>query len=121
MSRFIIKSAKDGVKFDLEINTHVVCTSQVYKSLNGCQNGIESVKKNASLHKVDDLTIEEKAQLSNPKFEVYQDKAGGFRFRLKASNGQIVAVSEDFKAKEDCLKVIELIAKEAYRAQIQKA
>ena len=28
------------------------------------------------------------------KFEVYQDRSGKFRFRLKASNGQVVATGE---------------------------
>ena len=30
------------------------------------------------------------------KFEVYEDKAGKFRFRLKAGNGEIVAVGEAY-------------------------
>lgn len=33
------------------------------------------------------------------KFEIYKDKAGEFRFRLKASNGQIVLSSEGYKSK----------------------
>jgi uncharacterized protein YegP (UPF0339 family) len=33
------------------------------------------------------------------KFEVYQDRAGKFRFRLKASNGQVVATGEAYKTK----------------------
>ncbi|MBO5608647.1 MAG: DUF1508 domain-containing protein [Treponema sp.] len=35
--------------------------------------------------------------LKNPKYEVYKDKKGEFRFRLKSSNGQIVAVGEGYK------------------------
>jgi uncharacterized protein len=33
------------------------------------------------------------------KFEVYTDKAGKFRFRLKASNGQVVATGEAYETK----------------------
>ncbi len=33
------------------------------------------------------------------KFEVYPDKAGKFRFRLKASNGQVVATGEAYESK----------------------
>ena len=33
------------------------------------------------------------------KFELYQDKAGEYRFRLKASNGEIILVSEGYKQK----------------------
>ena len=43
------------------------------------------------------------------KFEVYEDKAGKFRFRLKAGNGAIVAVGEAYDtlaaAKEGCAAV----------------
>ena len=42
-------------------------------------------------------------------FEVYEDKAGKFRFRLKAGNGEIVAVGEAYdtmaSAKEGCAAV----------------
>jgi len=42
-------------------------------------------------------------------FEVYKDKAGKFRFRLKAGNGQIVAAGEGYEslsgAKEGCSAV----------------
>lgn len=120
MAKFIIKNTNTGIKFDLDINSHIVCTSEVYTSMEACKNGINSVKKNSSLNKIDDLTIDKKDSITNPKFEIYQDKAGKFRFRLKASNGQIVATSDDFKAKEDCLKVVDLIVKEAKDASIQK-
>lgn len=47
------------------------------------------------------------------KFEVYQDKAGEFRFRLKASNGQIILASEGYKAKSSCINGIESVKKNA--------
>jgi len=33
------------------------------------------------------------------KYEIYADKAGKFRFRLKAANGEVIAVSEAYEAK----------------------
>ena len=120
MAKFIIKTTATGTKFDLNINGHIVLTSQVYKSLDACKNGIDSVKKNAPLNKIDDLDVEGD-EVTNPKFEVYTDNAGKFRFRLKASNGQIIATSEDFKAKEDWLKVVALVVKEASGAAIEEA
>ena len=36
------------------------------------------------------------------KFEIYKDKKGEFRFRLKAGNGQIILASEGYKAKTSC-------------------
>ena len=35
-------------------------------------------------------------------FELYKDKAGEYRFRLKASNGEIILASEGYKAKTSC-------------------
>ena len=47
------------------------------------------------------------------KFEVYKDKSGNFRFRLKASNGQVIATGEGYKTKKSCLNGIESIRKNA--------
>jgi len=53
-----------------------------------------------------------------PKFEVYSDKGGEYRFRLRARNGQIVAVSQGYKSKEGCMKGIESVRVNAPIAQI---
>ncbi len=45
------------------------------------------------------------------KFEVYKDKAGEFRFRLKAANGQNILSSEGYKAKTSCLNGVESVKK----------
>jgi hypothetical protein len=45
------------------------------------------------------------------KFEIYTDKKGEFRFRLKAANGQIILVSEGYKAKASCINGIESVRK----------
>jgi uncharacterized protein YegP (UPF0339 family) len=45
------------------------------------------------------------------KFEVYQDKAGEYRFRFRASNGELMFGSEGYKAKASALKAIESIKK----------
>jgi len=45
------------------------------------------------------------------KFEIYTDKSGGFRFRLKASNGQIILSSQGYKNKAGCMKGIESVRK----------
>jgi len=43
------------------------------------------------------------------KFEIYNDKAGEFRFRLKASNGQNILASEGYSAKAGCTNGIESV------------
>ena len=47
------------------------------------------------------------------RFELYKDKAGEFRFRLKASNGQIILASEGYKAKASATNGIESVRKNA--------
>lgn len=47
------------------------------------------------------------------KFEIYKDKSGEFRFRLKASNGQNILASEGYKAKSGCTNGIESVKKNA--------
>ena len=47
------------------------------------------------------------------KFEIYKDKRGEFRFRLKASNGQNILASEGYKAKSSCTNGIESVKKNA--------
>ncbi len=118
MGKFVIKTVKSGIKFDLKAgNGEVIATSEVYTSRSACLNGIESVRKNAPIAKVEDQTVEPVEAATNPKFEVYADKAGEFRFRLKARNGEIIAVSEGYKAKPSCLNGIESVRKNAPDAE----
>lgn len=56
--------------------------------------------------------------MATGKFEVYTDKAGKFRFRLKASNGEIIAVGESYSSKASCLNGIESVKKNAATATI---
>ena len=119
MGKFVIKKTNTGVKFDLKAgNGEVIATSEVYSSDAACKNGIESVKKNAPVAAVEDQTVEGYAVEKNPKFEVYTDKAGEFRFRLTATNGQTIATSEGYKAKAGCLNGIESVKKNAPDAEV---
>ncbi len=45
------------------------------------------------------------------KFELYKDKAGEFRFRLKAGNGQIILASEGYKQRKSAENGIESVRK----------
>ena len=45
------------------------------------------------------------------KFEIYTDKRGEYRFRLKANNGQSILASEGYKAKASCTNGIESVRK----------
>ena len=119
MRKFVIRETKTGTKFDLKAtNGQVVATSEVYSSADACKKGIESVKKNAPVAPVEDQTVEGYATEKHPKFEMYTDKAGEFRFRLKAKNGEIIATGEGYKTKANCLNGIESVKKNAPDAEV---
>ncbi len=122
MGKFVIRTTNTGVKFDLKAtNGQVIATSQVYKSLKTCMNGVSSVIKNAAAAAVENQTVEGYETLKHPKFEVYKDKAEQFRFRLKAKNGQIIAVSEDYTTLRKCLNGVASVQKNAPDAKIEEA
>ncbi len=52
------------------------------------------------------------------KFELYQDKKGEYRFRLKAGNGQVIATGEGYTTKKACMNGIESIRKNAPDAKL---
>ena len=118
MGKFEVKEVKSGIKFNLKAgNGEIIATSEVYTTENACLNGIESVRKN-SVGEIEDQTVEPVEAKKHPKFEVYKDKTGEFRFRLKAKNGQIIATGEGYKAKKSCLNGIESIRKNAVDSDI---
>ncbi len=120
MGKFVIKEAKTGFKFDLKAgNGEIIASSEIYSGEAACKNGIESVRVNSAAA-IEDQTVEGFEILKHPKFEVYTDKAGEFRFRLKAKNGEIIATSEGYKAKAGCLNGIESVKKNAPDAEVVK-
>lgn len=118
MGKFVIKKTKNGARFVLKAgNGEIIFTSENYSSESACRNGIASVCKNSKAH-VEDQTVAGFKTLSNPKFEVYADKAGEFRFRLKAANGEPIGASESYKAKASCINGIDSVARNAADAEI---
>ncbi|MGQ9551300.1 MAG: YegP family protein [Candidatus Bathycorpusculaceae bacterium] len=59
--------------------------------------------------------------MPEPVFEWYKDKAGKFRFRLKAPNGEIIATSEAYSSKDACVNGIESVRKNAPIAKVVEA
>lgn len=118
MGKFVMKPTATGTVFHLvAANGETIATSEVYSSLEACKKGIESVKTNAKVH-VEDQTVEGYTALAHPKFEIYTDKSGEFRFRLKASNGQEVAASQGYTRKESCENGIRSVGENAPDAPI---
>ncbi len=52
------------------------------------------------------------------KFELFKDKAGKFRFRLKAGNGEIIAASEAYNSKASAKKGIDSVKANAADAAV---
>ena len=119
MGKFAVKETATGIKFNLlASNGQIIGVSEVYSGKEACLKGIESVKKNAEVANLEDQTVEPVETATCPKFEIYTDKAGEFRFRLKARNGEIILSSEGYKAKASCENGIESVRKNAPEAEI---
>ncbi len=119
MGKFVMRKTNTGIKFDLKAtNGQVIATSEVYTTDAACKKGIASVAKNAPVAAIEDQTKEGYATEKNPKFEIYTDKAGEFRFRLKATNGQVIATGEGYKTHANCVNGVESVKKNSVDAPI---
>ena len=118
MAQFLIKKTKTGYTFNLKVsNKETVATSEVYNTKDSCKRGIKSVIKNAKAQ-VEDQTQNEIKKVHVPKYEIYKDKKGEFRFRLKAGNAQIIAIGEGYKSLAACKNGIASIGKNAAKAEV---
>lgn len=118
MGKFVVKETATGFKFDLKAgNGETIATSEVYATKAACLNGVDSVKANC-VGEVEDQTAANPEVKKHPKFEMYEDKAGEYRFRLKAKNGEVIATSEGYKSKASCENGIESVKKNAPDAEI---
>jgi uncharacterized protein YegP (UPF0339 family) len=86
-------------------NGEVVLSSEGYKAKAGCMNGIKSVRENSKLDK---------------RFESYEDKAGKYRFRLKAANGEVIGVSEAYESEAGCKSGIKSVQRWAKESEIKE-
>lgn len=120
MGKFVINQTKSGeYSFKLKAGNGevILAASESYKKMDSCKKGIASVQANALAH-VEDQTVEGYEKLTHPKYEIYKDKAGEFRFRLKAKNGQNIGKSEGYKSMASCKNGIESIGKNAPEAPV---
>ena len=116
--KFVVKETKSGFRFNLVAsNGQVIASSEAYSSKASCLGGVESTRKNCAVH-VEDQTKEGFETLTHPKYELYLDKAGEYRFRMKARNGEPIGKSEGYKAKASALNGIESIGKNAPEGEV---
>lgn len=119
MGRFVIRPVSRGFYFELLAgNYEPIASSGKYSSEVACRKGIDSVIKNAAAARVEDQTKETYQPQRNPKFEIFFDQNQFFRFRLKAKNGEVIAVSEAYKAKASCINGIKSVVRNCRGAEI---
>ncbi len=121
--KFVItKTPKGFYRFSLlAANYQTVLTSKNYSSLATCRDGVETIKKNAQAP-VEDQTLKNSEVLKYPKYEVYLDNAGKYRFRLLASNGLNIAMAEDgYASKSGCLNGVEAISRASLDATVDES
>lgn len=106
MGKFVITKDKTGqFRFSLKAgNGQEILGSEAYKTKSACENGIESVKKNA---RIDGM------------FEKKTAKDGNIYFNLKASNGQVIGTSEMYKSNPAMENGIESVKKNASVAMVE--
>ena len=117
MGKFVVYKTDTGYLFHLKAgNGETIGTSELYASLAACRMGVASVQEIAPFAALQDLTVATAQSVENPKFEVYKDVAGAFRFRLKAANGEVVLASEGYTAKASCEHGISSVRRNAANA-----
>jgi uncharacterized protein YegP (UPF0339 family) len=84
-------------------NGEVVAVGEAYEAKASAHKGCEAVQRAAA---------------GGGKFEVYEDKAHKFRFRLKAGNGEVVAVGEAYESESGAEKGTEAVKRAAEGAAI---
>ena len=122
-AKFQINVTNTGFNFYLVAgNGETIATSQTYKTLTSCKKGIASVAANAPAASIEDQTKEGFEKAKNPKFELYADKKGEIRFRLKAKNGQVICSSEGYAGGlKAALNGVKSVVKNAPTAKIVEA
>lgn len=115
--KFQIKRAADGrYMFNIHAgNTQVIATSQMYTTMKSCRGGIDSVSANAPIAHIEDQTLATINTEKFPKFQLYTDKSGKYRFNLLAKNGSnILSCTQGYTQKSSCKNGIESVIKNAH-------
>ena len=122
MGKFVIKQNNLGYTFSLKaVNGEIIATGgEVFTTLANCKKSIESVITNAPIANVEDQTVDGYEVQKHPKFEIYLDKKGEYRFRLKAKNGEPILASEGYTTKANCKNGIESVRNNVVDATVEE-
>ena len=101
---FEIETRPDGqFMFNLKVGSEAILKSEAYTTKAACENGIESVKKNAP---------------DEGRYQRTTTPDGSFRFALDAANGQAVGASEYYETASARDDAIESVKKNAPDAEV---
>ncbi|GAA4798726.1 hypothetical protein GCM10023200_39290 [Actinomycetospora chlora] len=106
-------------------NGQIVASGEAYESMAAARRGAEAVAHAAeTAPSIPDSSGNEtrgpEPRSGVGRFEVYQDRAGKYRFRLKASNGQIIASGEAYETRAAAIKGAESVKNAATGAKSQR-
>ena len=120
MGKFIIKKGKKGLRFDLKAANGLIVASgdDFFADEAAAKKAVKAWQKNVASAKIEDQTLAEFKKEKGSKFEIYKDSKNNFRFRLKAGNGQVLAVSEAYKRKPSAVNGIKSVVKNSADAEI---
>ena len=106
MGKFVISTRSNGeYQFNLKAgNGQVILTSQGYASKSGCENGIESVRKNAP---------------NDGSYDRKSSSNGKHYFNLMATNGQIIGTSQMYESSSGMETGIESVKSNAPDAEVE--
>ncbi len=103
MATFTLSKNDKGYRFALNTeNGKVIANSEIYNSIASAQNGIASIKTNAS---------------HREQFQIAQ-QSGKYFFTLKARNHQPIAHSPQYRNEAEAVAGIELLQQDAPNASI---
>lgn len=124
----IISDSAEKWRFHLKAaNGEIIAVSQSYEAKESAITGIASIKKNARIAKIADLTTAEGAMpktthaagiIQDPVFEIQSNAPDKWRFHLKAANGEIIAVSQSYGTKESAENGIASVKQNAPKAKV---
>jgi uncharacterized protein YegP (UPF0339 family) len=124
----ILCDAAGKFRFHLKAtNGQIIAVSQSYGAKESAIKGIASIKKNAPMAKIADLTTAGGTRpesthatgiVQDPVFEIQCNDSDKFRFHLKAGNGQIIAVSQSYLTRQSAEKGIASVKKNAPMAKV---
>ena len=121
--KFEINRSKDGKKYFFNLyasNKIGIATSQMYSSAQSALIGVKSVISNAANAPVEDQTLKTFETLPFPKWIIYIDKGGKYRFHLSAANGSNVCHSQGYTTKSACKNGIDSVIRSSRNAVIDK-